>query len=202
MSEQGLNPPDVWTREYVRTELWGNVYGEPLPLDADPEPKSVELKTCILTAWLSGGCQTMLDVGCGWMWYAAPSWMEITGADISPPMLELGESLHPDRTFVEASSFDLPFDDNEFCGVRSSGMLRHIKDWQAPLEEMIRVASDRLAFTHLTSDEPGKCDRYQWCVDVNDVIACFPSGTEIEIQTHKPKEHRRFESTRFLAVLP
>lgn len=37
---QGLEPSTVWTREYVRTELWANVHGD-----------------------LAEDCETVVDVG-------------------------------------------------------------------------------------------------------------------------------------------
>jgi SAM-dependent methyltransferase len=199
--KQGLNPPEVWTREYVRTELWANVYGEPLPLDADPEPGDVDLQTDEMVAWLSGDCDNILDVGCGWMWYAAPEWLAVTGFDISPPMIELGKALHPDREFYQGTSWDMPFEDGEFCGVRSSEMLRHIKAWEPALAEMVRVADRRLAFTMLTDDEPRKCGPYQWCTTRKAVVEALPDGVGVDTTVYKAKDGWDFESTLFRVQL-
>lgn len=198
---QGLDPEAVWTDDYVRTELWGNVYGDPLPTDATPDPDALDLKTCPLTVWLAAACDTILDVGCGWMGYDAPGDVAVTGADISPAMIELGEAVHPDREFVHASAFDLPSPDGHFGGVRSTGMLRHIEDWDAALAELVRVADRRVAFTHLTADEPEQCGPYQWCVPREAVLDALPAGAAVDVETYKAKDHRQFESTLFMVQL-
>lgn len=198
---QGLDPAEVWTTDYVRTELWGNVYGDELPPDETPDTEAIDLKTCPLTEWLSAACETVLDVGCGWMGYAVPGGVEVTGADISPAMLDLGEAVHPDREFVHASAFDLPFGDDAFGGVRSTGMLRHIEEWKPALAEMVRVADRRLAFTHLTADAAEKCGPYQWCTTREAVIDALPDGALVDVETYKAKEGWDFESTLFMVQL-
>ena len=198
---QGLTPPGVWTREYVRTELWANVYGEPLPLDKNPEPGSVEPIRCVLAEYLSPACASVLDVGCGWVWYHVPDHVTYTGVDISPPMLELARALHPRHEFIEASSFDLPFATGQYEGVRSSGMLRHIEAWEPALDEMMRVANKRMAFTHLVSDAPGKDGPYQWSVRTEAVLDRLPASADVTVETHKEKEGHEYECARFMVEL-
>lgn len=195
MSGQGLNPPEVWTREYVRTELWGNVYGEPLPLDEDPDPDDYPKKECDLLEWLeAGGCGTVLDVGCGWNQYRVPEAVELSGFDVSPPMLELARLMNPGVDFTLGSVFDMPYDDDSFDGVKSRGMLRHIKSWEEPLGEMARVASDRLVFTHLVADEERRCGKYQWCTTADAVIGALPAGSAVGFSTWKASSAWDFES--------
>lgn len=198
---QGLEPSTVWTREYVRTELWANVHGDPLPLDADPEPGDIDLGHDAMLQWLAEDCETVVDVGCGWMPYEDEG-VTLTGADVSPAMLELAEALHPDRTFVETSAFDLPFADGAFDGVRSSGMLRHIEDWRTPLRELARVADRRLTFTILTDDDPRKCGKYQWCTTPEAIIDTLPDKAEVTDEIHHSKDAWAFDSTRFKVMLP
>ena len=69
----------------------------------------------------------------------AKSGAEVTAADFSPGMIEVGRRKHPGITFVEADAMALPFPDNEFDAVTISFGLRNIEDPKKALAEMYRV---------------------------------------------------------------
>jgi demethylmenaquinone methyltransferase/2-methoxy-6-polyprenyl-1,4-benzoquinol methylase len=69
----------------------------------------------------------------------AKSGAEVTAADFSPGMIEVGRRKHPGITFVEADAMNLPFADNEFDAVTISFGLRNIEDPKKALSEMFRV---------------------------------------------------------------
>ncbi len=64
---------------------------------------------------------------------------DVTAADFSPGMIEVGRRKHPSITFVEADAMNLPFPDNEFDAVTISFGLRNIEDPKKALAEMYRV---------------------------------------------------------------
>ena len=64
---------------------------------------------------------------------------DVTAADFSPGMIEVGRKKHPNITFVEADAMALPFTDNEFDAVTISFGLRNIEDPKKALAEMYRV---------------------------------------------------------------
>jgi len=69
----------------------------------------------------------------------AKSGADVTAADFSPGMIEVGRRKHPGITFVEADAMNLPFADNEFDAVTISFGLRNIEDPKKALSEMFRV---------------------------------------------------------------
>jgi demethylmenaquinone methyltransferase/2-methoxy-6-polyprenyl-1,4-benzoquinol methylase len=69
----------------------------------------------------------------------AKSGADVTAADFSPGMIEVGRRRHPGLTFVEADAMALPFDDNSFDAVTISFGLRNIEDPKKALNEMFRV---------------------------------------------------------------
>ena len=69
----------------------------------------------------------------------AKSGADVTAADFSPGMIEVGRRRHPNLTFVEADAMALPFDDNSFDAVTISFGLRNIEDPKKALSEMFRV---------------------------------------------------------------
>ena len=69
----------------------------------------------------------------------AKSGADVTAADFSPGMIEVGRRKHPGITFVEADAMNLPFADNEFDAVTISFGLRNIEDPKKALAEMFRV---------------------------------------------------------------
>jgi demethylmenaquinone methyltransferase/2-methoxy-6-polyprenyl-1,4-benzoquinol methylase len=69
----------------------------------------------------------------------AKSGAEVTAADFSPGMIEVGRRKHPGITFVEADAMALPFADAQFDAVTISFGLRNIEDPKKALSEMFRV---------------------------------------------------------------
>jgi demethylmenaquinone methyltransferase/2-methoxy-6-polyprenyl-1,4-benzoquinol methylase len=64
---------------------------------------------------------------------------DVTAADFSAGMIEVGRKKHPNITFVEADAMALPFGDAEFDAVTISFGLRNIEDPKKALAEMYRV---------------------------------------------------------------
>ncbi|MCU1514330.1 MAG: bifunctional demethylmenaquinone methyltransferase/2-methoxy-6-polyprenyl,4-benzoquinol methylase [Microbacteriaceae bacterium] len=64
---------------------------------------------------------------------------EVTAADFSPGMIEVGRKKHPGITFVQADAMNLPFADGEFDAATISFGLRNIEDPRKALAEMYRV---------------------------------------------------------------
>ncbi|MBK4349025.1 bifunctional demethylmenaquinone methyltransferase/2-methoxy-6-polyprenyl-1,4-benzoquinol methylase UbiE [Lacisediminihabitans sp. G11-30] len=69
----------------------------------------------------------------------AKSGADVTAADFSPGMIEVGRRRHPKLTFVQADAMALPFEDNSFDAVTISFGLRNIEDPKKALSEMFRV---------------------------------------------------------------
>ncbi len=88
----------------------------------------------------------VLDVGCGTGNYTldlAGKGLEVTGIDISKPMLERARAKAARRgltvRFVEADALDLPFRDGIFDAVVSVTALEFVPDMPAALREAFRV---------------------------------------------------------------
>jgi len=184
-SPQGFKAEEVWTPEYVE-KLAGNVSERykimPVIGRADHYLKD---------------CASVLDVGCGWMPYT-PDPKRYTGTDVSEAMLEKARLTHPDINYIQASVFHLPFGDKEFEGVRSTGMLRHIKDWRSALKEMLRVAEKKLVFSHLIGGGNNLCGRYQWCTTLGEIQKVLVAEPQIWVV----KSWKGFESVLFKVELP
>jgi ubiquinone/menaquinone biosynthesis C-methylase UbiE len=90
--------------------------------------------------------QTFLDAGCGEGFVAElllkqmPG-LELTGFDFNPDAVEIAKTKNPGATFITASIFDLPFDDNSFDVVGCFEVLEHLVNPEQALKELTRVAS-------------------------------------------------------------
>ena len=189
ITDQGLDPKEVWTAEYVKG-LHDNLK------KPKPKRKSKGLQQFLMSFLAS--CTSLLDVGCGFnpRRYKLPD-LKMVGVDVSPEMIALGQKLHPEFTFIEGNVYDLPFDDNSFDAVQSFGMLRHMKKWESALQEMIRVAEKKLIFTHLIGNSVFKCGQYQWCTTNEKIERLLPYS----IETRIIKSWVGFESILFLVEL-
>jgi SAM-dependent methyltransferase len=183
-SQQGFDAESVWTPKYV-DELAANV----------SERYRYMPVLGRIDRFLQD-CKSILDVGCGWMPYTPDD--RYTGIDVSVAMLARARELHPDIELVHGNAFNLPFSNSSFDGVRSSGMLRHTKDWRSALREMIRVARLKLAFTILVGDKESRCGVFQWKVRLGDVLTELPSEPTIWVV----KRWRNMESVLFKVAIP
>lgn len=183
---QGLDHEQVWTEGFV-AKLGRDIdKRRPRPVHRDVAPLGDRTNRYLLD------CKTVLDVGCGWMPYQPDS--RYTGLDVSVAMIRRARDLHPGIRFFQHDAYNLPFGDGEFEGVRSSGMLRHMRDWRTPLQEMVRVCSKRLAFSHLIGGREERCGRYQWCTMLGEVLKLLPSEPTIWVIRAWPG----FESVLFM----
>jgi len=185
-SPQGYATAAIWTPEYVqelagyRTDGYNKAFTKPLS----------DMSNRFLL-----DCKNVLDVGCGWMPYTPDE--RYTGTDVSEAMLARAQKLHPDTRFVHANAYDLPFSDGEFEGVRSSGMLRHMKDWRPALREMLRVATKKVTFTHLIGNGEARCGRLQWHTSLKSVCDLLPTPPMVYVV----REWASFCSVLFLVEL-
>lgn len=90
---------------------------------------------------------TMLELGCGTghftRWFAELGF-DVTGSDISAPMLEVAARLSPGITWLRADAHQLPFKDRCFdLGVAITA-LEFVADPAGVLSEMMRVCSKAL----------------------------------------------------------
>lgn len=189
IKRQGLEPREVWTPQFI-AELWTNIHGVKTP--------STILLGRDHSYHFLDGCESILDVGCGWMGYETTE--NNVGLDICPSMLKLAKRLHPETCLLRGNTFTLPFKNYQFDGVRSSGLLRHIKDWKPALNEMVRVCDRKLAFSHLVSNlhDTHRCGKHQWCVPMQEIFDELPVA---EVAWFTVKEWRLYKSVLFLADL-
>ncbi|MEJ7762210.1 MAG: class I SAM-dependent methyltransferase [Thermomicrobiales bacterium] len=88
---------------------------------------------------------SFLDAGCGEGFVTeillrrVPG-MAITGFDFNPSSVALAGKTNPGATFVEASIYDIPFEDGAFDVVGCFEVLEHQPDPAAALAELARVA--------------------------------------------------------------
>lgn len=183
---QGLRHEEVWTEDFVEV-LWRNV--------TDDYKRNYVLPLNTKVNSYLNDCTTVLDVGCGWMPYKPDA--RYTGFDVSAAMIERAKRLHPDTMFLQGSAYNLPFNDNAFDGVRSSGMLRHMKDWRTPLREMLRVAKRKLTFTHMVGGTECRCGRYQWCTPIGEILRELPTPPIVKVV----KSWNGHESVLFMVEL-
>ena len=87
-----------------------------------------------------------LEVGCGSAKLSsllAVEGLQVCGIDRSPAALRIAQRnvsyLGTTATFVRADAFSLPFPDNSFDLVFSTGLLEHFADPTVPMRSMIRV---------------------------------------------------------------
>lgn len=86
--------------------------------------------------------ERILDAGCGSGIFTEPLVLEganVTGVDISQPMLDWAEKRMPDQNFQVADMCDLPFEDSSFDKAVSITALEFIEDAQLAIDEMWRV---------------------------------------------------------------
>jgi ubiquinone/menaquinone biosynthesis C-methylase UbiE len=89
--------------------------------------------------------ESFLDAGCGEGFVAEillrqmPG-LTLTGFDFNPESVELARQMNADATFVEASIFDIPFEDRSFDVVGCFEVLEHQTDPAPALKELARVA--------------------------------------------------------------
>lgn len=86
----------------------------------------------------------VLDAGCGTGRLVSTlqaGGLEVTGVDLSPGMLDVARSLHPEVRFHVADLARLPFDAEAFAGVLAWYSLIHVppEDLAGPLTEIARV---------------------------------------------------------------
>lgn len=108
----------------------------------------------------------VLDAGCGTAYYSeiieryVPGWVNYTGVDYNMGMLRLAQQYYPDLQLLHGDLRNLHmFDDCSFDIVLSGAAIIHIKEWQAAVSELARVA-DRHLILHRTclkrrEDGPG-----------------------------------------------
>lgn len=112
---------------------------------------------------------TLLDIGCGSAYYydvieyLLPGWVQYTGVDFSPSMIELARKHHPALSLLQADTRDLSrFGDRAFDIVLSGAVLMTVREWLPALKELARVTA-RWLILHRTplywSDEPTSIGR-------------------------------------------
>lgn len=189
-SKQGFDKDVVWTEEYV-----GNLAKDRANIDYIRKytiPLSDKSNRYLID------CKSVLDVGCGWMPYTPDD--RYSGVDGSIAMINMARELHPGTRFYHATAYELPFEDKSFEGVRSTGMLRHMKEWKPALQEMLRVGSKKLAFTHLIGGNTRKQGRYQWTTTLKEVLDMLPNYPQIYV-VREWKRYGGFCSVLFMVEL-
>jgi ubiquinone/menaquinone biosynthesis C-methylase UbiE len=116
--------------------------------------------------YCSEGCILDIGTGPGWLLeklYQASSKLQITGLDISPSMVEKAlenlknAGLSDVIDIKEGGSDNIPFADNSFDAIISTGSIHHWKDSTAGLNEVYRVLKQGgyALMYDLVSDTPG-----------------------------------------------
>lgn len=94
-----------------------------------------------------GNFKTILDTGCG----ACPEYngiinmykdVKYTGMDITPKLVEY--NINKNINCVHGSINNIPFEDNSFDIVHSRHVVEHMSTIEKPLDEMIRVATQKV----------------------------------------------------------
>jgi len=184
-SQQGFDTTKVWTPKYVRH------------LARNMSDRYRHMPVIGRADRFLSDCGSVLDVGCGWMPYTPDR--RYTGVDVSEAMLVKARQEHPDIRFYQASAYSLPFDNDAFEGVRSTGMLRHMEDWRPALQEMLRVSTKKLAFSHLIGKKESPCGLYQWCTTEDAILALLPAPAKV--LTWEIKSWSKFKSVLFMVEL-
>ncbi len=106
--------------------------------------------------------QNVLDVGCGTGLASAPlvqNDYDVTGLDISEPMLAHARARYPEARFVKGSAESLPFEAQSFDMVISAQALHHV-DRSAAMREIVRVLKPHgivaVWWKYLMSDDAAK----------------------------------------------
>ena len=84
----------------------------------------------------------VLDVGCGpgnLAAAAAGRGASVVGADLSPVMVALAQSRHPNLEFHQADAERLPFSDDTFDAVLANLLIPHLPRPEVGLAELVRV---------------------------------------------------------------
>jgi SAM-dependent methyltransferase len=95
---------------------------------------------------------TFLDAGCGEGFVAAmlhrqlPG-VKITGFDFNPVSVDVARRMVPGATFLTASIFEIPFDDDAFDVVGCFEVLEHQTDPAPALRELARVARNAVVLS-------------------------------------------------------
>ena len=93
------------------------------------------------TAAITAG-DRVLDVGCGpgnLAAAAAGRGASVVGADLSPVMVAMAQSRHPELEFHQADAERLPFPDGTFDAVLANLLIPHLPRPEAALAELVRV---------------------------------------------------------------
>jgi SAM-dependent methyltransferase len=130
-----LDDPEVVRREYETED------GLKARASAYAALRTFEAADAALEAVRDVGPQRVLEVGCGWGWFAerlsSELGVDVVAIDLSPRMVELTR-----RRGVAARVADvqeLPFDDAEFDVAVANWMLYHVPDLDRGLGELARV---------------------------------------------------------------
>lgn len=103
---------------------------------------------CLRCCGLSPGA-AVLDLGCGsgvFSHYLARRGLRVTGADLSPKLIELGRRLYPNVTFAVEDAEHLSFADGTFDCVFLGGVIHHFPDPTRMAAEVARVLRPRGTF--------------------------------------------------------
>jgi ubiquinone/menaquinone biosynthesis C-methylase UbiE len=101
--------------------------------------------------------QRVLDAGCGYGRWAY-LFDDYVGVDFSPDFIELAQSKHPDKKFIQADLKRLPFDDESFDVAFCVSIKKMIIDnlgetaWQDMEDELRRVAKKVLILEYETPE--------------------------------------------------
>jgi SAM-dependent methyltransferase len=149
----GVDPFDVFERE-------GWCRGRAAPYHRGLGPLTSRAVEPLLDAAGVGAGTTVLDVASGPGYAAATAaarGARVVGTDLSPEMVQLAASLHPEIEFHVAGGDELPFEDGSFDAVVASFLMPHVADLPAVVAEMARVVrpGGRLALSTWDPDAPG-----------------------------------------------
>lgn len=104
--------------------------------------------------------KSCLDVGCGYGGFSRimksfnPS-LVYTGLDIIPQFVEKAQRRYPDCSFAVSDGIHLPFPDNSFDLVHSSGVLHINSHYQEMVRAMYRASSQYMLFdVRITKGSP------------------------------------------------
>jgi SAM-dependent methyltransferase len=130
-----LDDPEVVRREY-ETEA-----GLKARASAYAALRTFEAADAALEAVREAGPRRVLEVGCGWGWFAErltrELGVEVVAIDLSPRMVELARDRGVAARVADVQ--ELPFDDAEFDVAVANWMLYHVPDLDRGLAELARV---------------------------------------------------------------
>jgi ubiquinone/menaquinone biosynthesis C-methylase UbiE len=96
----------------------------------------------------------LLDVGTGkgkTAYLAKDEFLcEVTSVDISPEKIKRAQRLHKNIRFLSADAGQLPFDSGSFDAAICYNTLHHSKGRSKIIDEMFRVARDKVVITEIT----------------------------------------------------